>query len=78
MRTNPRERPVHNFFSWTQQRQCRIISLDPEPPQIDWEKIQAETHGKEDYTGQNLNITAHKKESLPHDPAENRGRDDDL
>jgi hypothetical protein len=34
-----RERLVHNLVSWTHQRQCRIISLDPELPQIDWEKI---------------------------------------
>jgi hypothetical protein len=60
MGTNPRERPGHNFFSRTQQRQCRIISLDPESPQIDWEKIQAETYGKEDCASQNLEITADK------------------
>ena len=40
--------------------------------------MQAETHGKEDCAGQNLEHTADKKESLSHDRAENRGRDDDL
>ena len=70
METNPRERLVHNFFRWAQQRQCRIIFLDPEPAQIDWEKIQAETHDTEDCARQNLENTADKKESLFHHRAD--------
>ena len=60
MGKDPGEAIPHNFSTRTQQGQYRIISLDPDLPQIDREKIQAEPQGQEDCARQNLMNTADK------------------